>query len=252
MSAQKWDAGTYRRNASYVSDLATEVLALLDPRRGERILDLGCGEGTLARRLAEAGCEVTGVDASEDLVRAARAAGVDASVLDARHLPYAERFDAVFSNAVLHWIKEADLVIAGVFAALRPGGRFVAECGGHRCVGAIHDALVAELDVRGYDGAAASPWYFPTAEEYGGRLARAGFDVAHIVVVPRPTPLPAGMAGFIETFGGTFVSVLPPAERDAYVAAVCARLEPRLRGSDGAWTADYTRLRFAAYKPEQA
>lgn len=248
MTEQTWDAAVYQRNARYVSDLATPVLELLDPRPGERILDLGCGDGVLTKKLTDLGCVMTGVDASPELVAAARAAGIDATVVDARRLDFSDEFDAVFSNAVLHWIKEADQVIGRVFAALRPGGRFVAECGGHRCVDAVHNALVAELDLRGYDGAAASPWYFPTAEEYGGRLARAGFVVDYIAVVPRPTPLPAGMLGFIETFGGSFVSVLPEDERDAYVADVCTRLEPALRANDGTWTADYTRLRFAARK----
>jgi len=249
VAEQTWNSATYQRNARYVSDLATPVLELLDPQPGERILDLGCGDGVLTKRLADLGCVMTGVDASPDFVQAARAAGVNASVTDARQLDFALEFDAVFSNAVLHWIKEADEVIGRVFAALKPGGRFVAECGGHRCVETIRTALTAELDLRGHDGAAADPWYFPTAEEYGARLRRAGFAVDYIAVVPRPTPLPAGMFGFIETFGGSFVSVLPEDERVGYVADVCARLEPVLRASDGSWTADYTRLRFAARRP---
>src|SRR5690606_32076641 len=114
-----------------------------------------------------------------------------------------------FSNAVLHWIKDADRVIERVHAALRPGGRFVAECGGHRCVQTIVTALEGELDRRGHDGRSANPWYFPTAEEYGARLERAGFDVEYIAVIERPTPLPAGIRGFIETFAGPFVAVLP-------------------------------------------
>lgn len=248
MSTQTWNADNYRRNARYVSDLATPVLELLDPRPGERILDLGCGDGVLTKQLKELGCHVSGVDASPELVQAAVAAGVDAAVLDARRLNFVAEFDAVFSNAVLHWIKEADEVIGRVFTALKPGGRFVAECGGAGCVEKIRSALITELELRGVDGAASDPWYFPTAQDYGERLTRAGFTVEHIAVIPRPTPLPAGMAGFVETFGGSFVSALPESERGAYVTAVCARLEPVLRATDGTWTADYTRLRFAARK----
>lgn len=248
---QTWNADVYRRNARYVSDLATPVIDLLRPRAGERILDLGCGDGVLTKKLADLGCAMVGIDASPDLVAAAVRRGVTASVLDATQLSYYEEFDAVFSNAVLHWIKDADRVIAGVLAALTPGGRFVAECGGHRCVETIHKALIAELDRRGYDGTAASPWYFPTAAEYGARLERAGFEVRYIEVIERPTPLPQGMTGFIETFGGSFVGVLPPAERDAYVADVCSRVASTLRADDGTWSADYTRLRFEAHKPLQ-
>src|SRR5690606_26510860 len=129
--------------------------------------DLGCGDGVITRRLADLGCDMIGIDASPDFVAAAQARGVSASLLDARHLSFDQEFDAVFSNAVLHWIKDADEVIGRVFTALKPGGRFVAELGGHKCVDNIHGALIAELDRRGYDGASYCPWYFPTAEEYG-------------------------------------------------------------------------------------
>ena len=246
---QSWKADVYRRNARYVSELAGPILEILDPKPGEHILDLGCGDGVLTRRLADLGCHMTGGDASPDLVQAAVVNGVHATVMDARELDHDARYDAVFSNAVLHWIREADEVISRVSTALKPGGRFVAECGGHRCIEAIRLALVAELDARGYDGSAHDPWYFPSAEEYGDRLRGAGFVVDNIAVVPRPTPLPGGMAGFIETFGGSFVSALPEGEWEGYVGSVVERLEPTLRSDDGSWTADYTRLRFAARKP---
>lgn len=249
IAVQTWNPDVYHRNARYVSDLATPVIELLQPRPGERILDLGCGDGVLTEKLANLGCIMVGIDASADLVAAAVARGVDASVRDATKLAYEAEFDAVFSNAVLHWIKDADSVITGVGAALKPGGRFVAECGGHGCVATIHQALITELDDRGFDGAAASPWYFPTAAEYRARLERAGFDVNSIEVIPRPTHLPQGMTGFIETFGGSFVGVLPNDQRRAYVADVCERVAPTLRAPDGTWSADYTRLRFEAHLP---
>ena len=248
MSGQIWSASNYERNARYVSDLATPVLELLAAQSGERILDLGCGDGVISKELADFGCDMVGIDASPDLVAAAKARGVNASVLDATAMSFSEEFDAVFSNAVLHWIKDADEVIGRVFTALKPGGRFVAELGGHKCVDNIHAALIAELDRRGYDGVSFCPWYFPTADEYGDHLARHGFEVEYIAVVPRPTPLPAGLAGFIETFGGSFVKALPEAERSDYVADVGRRLEKTLRSDDGTWVADYTRLRFVARK----
>jgi len=247
-SRQTWNAEVYERNARFVSDLGMPVVALLDPQPGERILDLGCGDGVLTQKLAGLGCELVGIDSSPELVQAASSLGLDVAVLDAKEMGFDDEFDAVFSNAVLHWIDEPDRVAGNVFRALRQGGRFVGECGGHRCVETIHSALKRELDNRGYDGAAASPWYFPTAEDYGSRLADAGFRVEYIEIIPRPTRLPGDLLGLLETFAGSFTSVLPAPERTAYLEDVRARVKPALCDEDGTWTADYTRLRFKAFK----
>ena len=248
MTEQTWNPETYDKNARFVSDLGMPVVELLDPQPGERILDLGCGDGVLTKKLEDRGCELVGIDSSPELVQAALALGLSASITDATEMDFCAEFDAVFSNAVLHWIRDADRAIRNVFQALRPRGRFVAECGGHKCVETIQSALVTELDRRGYDGWAASPWYFPTAEEYEDRLVRAGFRVHYIEVIPRPTRLPGDISGFLETFAGSFISVLPASERPAYVEDVRRRIKPSLCGDDGVWTADYTRLRFKAYK----
>lgn len=245
---QNWNAEVYQRNARFVSDLAMPVVELLNPQPAERILDLGCGDGVLTRKLEDMGCELVGIDSSPELIQAALALGLDATVQSAIEMDFHEEFDAVFSNAVLHWIKDADRLLQRVFEALRPGGRFVAECGGHKCVETIQTALITELEMRGYDGWAANPWYFPTAREYGDRMRQAGFDVRYIEVMPRPTQLPGDIAGFLETFAGSFVSVLPDPDREAYIKDVRNRLKPSLRGEGGVWTADYIRLRFEAYK----
>ncbi|MGZ6511243.1 MAG: class I SAM-dependent methyltransferase [Actinomycetota bacterium] len=248
-SSQTWDPAVYAKNARFVSDLGQPVVELLAPRPGERILDLGCGDGVLTRRLADLGCDVVGVDASAPLVDAARALGLDARVMDGRALEFGPEFDAVFSNAVLHWMKEATPMIEGVYRALRPGGRFVAECGGYGCVDQIHRALIDGLDRRGYDGRGASPWYFPTTEAYGHELAEAGFEVTYLALIPRPTPLPGDVLGWLETFSESFTRVLPPDERRPYLEEVRARLQPTLCDAEGKWTADYVRLRFSARKP---
>ena len=245
-SAQTWDPATYARNARFVSDLGSPVLALLAPRPGERILDLGCGDGVLTRRLVEIGCEVVAVDGSAPQVEAARALGLDARLMQAEGLTFDAEFDAVFSNAVLHWIKRADAVIAGVHRALKPGGRFVAELGGHGCVDTIRTALVAALNRRGLDGEARVPWYFPTPDDYGARLEQAGFHVDSLALIPRPTPLPGDIAGWLETFALSFLDGLEGEARAEYLSEVRAALEPALRGPDGVWIADYVRLRFAA------
>src|SRR6185436_232450 len=143
--AQTWDPADYARHARFVSDLGSPVVELLAPQPGERILDLGCGDGVLTRKLVELGCHVVGVDSSAAQIEAAKALGLDARVMSGEALEFDGEFDAVFSNAALHWIKRADAVIAGVHRALRPGGRFVAELGGHGCVDKIRTELVAAL-----------------------------------------------------------------------------------------------------------
>jgi len=250
MSAgQTWDPQRYERHARFVSDLGAPVVELLAPRPGERILDLGCGDGVLSEKLVALGCQVVGVDGSAPQIDSARGRGLDAQVMDGHALTFDGEFDAVFSNAALHWMKRADDVIAGVWRALRPGGRFVAECGGHGCVARIKGALIAALERCGVDGRAADPWYFPTAEEYRARLEAGGFTVDFIALIPRPTPLPGDITGWLETFAESFTAALPPAARPAFLEEVRAALRPDLCDADGNWTADYVRLRFAARKP---
>jgi SAM-dependent methyltransferase len=247
-STQTWDPERYARNARFVSDLAGPVVELLDPRPGERILDLGCGDGVLTAKLAAMGCEMVGVDGSGPQIEAARKLGLDARVMDGEKLAFEDEFDAVFSNAALHWMRNPEAVIAGVKRALRRNGRFVAELGGYGCVAKIKKALVEALNRRGLDGEGAVPWYFPTVEEYSGLLKKAGFSVRYMALVPRPTPLPGDVTGWLETFAESFLSRLPAAECPAYVAEVREALRPLLADAEGKWTADYVRLRFVAIK----
>jgi len=247
MATQTWNSEGYARNARFVADLGTPVLELLAPRRGERILDIGCGDGVLTKRIADLGCEVVGLDSSAELVDSARRLGLEVIEKSAAEMDFNLKFDAVFSNAALHWIKDADAVIAGVARALRPQGRFVAEMGGHGCVRTLQRALIEELERRGYDGEAANPWYFPTVEDYGARLAAAGFKVDYIALIARPTPLPGDVMGWLVTFCGCFTGLLPSEERGDYLECVRRRIEPLLCDPSGRWTADYVRLRFAAH-----
>lgn len=248
-NTQTWDPERYARNARFVTDLGMAVVNLLAPQPGERILDLGCGDGVLAAKLAEMGCEVVGVDASEMQVEAARKLGVDTRVMAGEALQFHDEFDAVFSNAALHWMLRPDEVIAGVWRALRRGGRFVAEMGGHGNVEAIRAALVGALQGRGINGESLVPWYFPTIEDYSARLRKAGFVISYISLFPRPTPLPGDLISWLENFAENFLRALPAAERPAYIKEVREALRPKLCDADGNWTADYVRLRFAAQKP---
>ncbi|APX92344.1 SAM-dependent methyltransferase [Halomonas sp. 1513] len=243
---QHWNADDYARHADFVPTLGSEVVKLLAPQAGERILDLGCGDGALTERLAKLGVDVLGVDASEAMVAAARERGLTARQLDAHQLPFDHEFDAVFSNAALHWMLEPQAVIAGVKRALKPGGRFVAEFGGHGNVAAICTALLASLQFRGISARGRHPWYFPTAEEYRRLLENAGFRVEEIALIPRPTPLSTGMAGWLETFANPFLHGLDEDVREAVLENTLTLLAHSLRDDTGHWSADYVRLRVRA------
>ena len=245
--SQTWSAGGYARHAPFVPALGAPLIDRLDPRPGERILDLGCGDGVLTEQIAQRGAATVGVDASPGMIEAARARGLDARLMNVERLTFAEEFDGVFSNAVLHRVKDTDALIAGVYRALRQGGRFVGEFGGHTNIAAISVALRAVLPTHGVD--APADWYYPTPAEYRSRLEAQRFIVNEIALVPRPTPLPTGMAGWLETFRGTLLDTLPPEKRQAAKDEVIELLRPSLCDERGQWTADYVRLRFTAQKP---
>lgn len=244
---QAWQAGSYDEHARFVSDLAGPVLEWLAPRPGERILDLGCGDGVLAAELMRRGCSVVGVDASDDLLLAARARGVDARRMDGQALEFDSQFDAVFSNAALHWMTRAEEVISGVARALKPAGRFVAEFGGHGNVAAIVTAMRATALRRGGDAALAGPWFFPSVEVYRGMLEDRGFMVRRIGLYPRPTPLKTGLAAWLKVFRRPFFAQYGCAEDDV-LAEVEDLLRPILRDARGDWSADYVRLRVEAIR----
>ncbi|WP_094556752.1 class I SAM-dependent methyltransferase [Synechococcus sp. 1G10] len=249
-SQQLWHPESYAARGRFVSDLGAPVLELLDPRPDERVLDLGCGDGALTEQLVARGARVIGVDASSAMVAGARARGLDARMLDGQALTFEAAFEAVFSNAPLHWMLEPERVIAGVHRALVPGGRFVAELGGHGNVAAIHGALERALIARGLT--APRDTFFPTPEHYGGLLEAGGFKVESIALIPRPTPLPGDIGDWITTFAHGFLAPLPPEERPDLVAEVALALRHQLFGVDGIWRADYMRLRFRAIRQEAA
>jgi trans-aconitate methyltransferase len=246
---QTWNPDQYSRNARFVSELGLPVVEMLAPRAGERILDLGCGVGPLTKKLADLGCQVVGVDASQEMITAAQSLGLNAYVMNGHALQYENEFDAVFTNAALHWMKQPDKVIAGVWKALKPGGRFVGEFGGHGNVATIVAALESMLVKRGIDAKPLNPWYFPDVDEYNDRLQECGFTVKTIMLVPRPTPLPGHLVGWLETFAKSFTAALPASEHIQYLEEAAAMCRTNLSNTDGSWTADYVRLRFIAVKP---
>ena len=245
---QTWDPGEYARHARFVSELGQPVIDLLNPKPGERVLDLGCGDGALTERLLAAGCQVVAVDSSPEQVWASLERGIDARILDARALGFEDEFDAIFSNAVLHWIPDADLALQQIRKALVPSGRLVAEFGGAGCVSVIRNALGTALSRRGIDSSHANPWYFPTGDEYRARLEAHDFQVDMLSVFPRPTPLPSDITLWLEIFAKAFLETVSKSERPQLLTEVRDLLEPALRTAEGVWVADYVRLRTAATK----
>jgi len=245
--SQTWSPASYQQNAAFVPALGAPLLAQLAARPGERILDLGCGDGTLTEQIAAAGASVIGIDASTEMVAGAKSRGLDARVLDATKLPFDSEFDAVFSNAVLHWISDADAVLGGVFRALKPGGRFVGEFGGHTNIAAISVAMRAVF--ARHNLPYTRHWYYPSDEEYRERLEANGFVVQDIRLFPRPTPLPTGMSGWLRTFAGAQLNSVPAADRESIEQEIVDLLRPSLCDQRGRWTADYVRLQFTAHKP---
>ncbi len=248
-TTQSWDAEQYGRQGRFVAELAGGVFDLLAPKIGERILDLGCGDGALTAKIAATGAEVVGVDSSASMVEAARSLGLDASVVNAESLPFEPEFDAVFSNAALHWMRNQEAVLTGVHRALRPGGRFIAEMGGHGNIAAIRVALAAVLKQWGLDANSMENNLFPTDKQYRAKLESAGFAVEEIALIPRPTPLPeTGMRGWLETFRRGLLEQLPAERRDRAIEETVTLLKPVLYTEETGWTADYVRLRFRARK----
>ncbi len=245
---QTWDPHAYAKNGAFVHGLAGGVLEWLAPQPGEHILDLGCGDGQLTTRLVAAGANVQGIDASSAMVEAACARAIDATQAPAEQLPLTDAsFDAVFSNAALHWVQGQDAMISEVHRVLRPDGRFVAEMGGQGNVAAILVALMAVLERYGFAAAEKGVNYYPTPESYTRRLARHGFEVERIALIPRPTPLESGgMSEWLKTFRRGVLEQIPEPTRDIVINETCSLLEPVLRDEDGHWIADYVRLRFIA------
>ncbi|MCA9530121.1 MAG: class I SAM-dependent methyltransferase [Myxococcales bacterium] len=244
-----FQADVYAQNARFVPALGVPAVDLLDPRPGERVLDLGAGDGALSHEIVARGAEVVALDASPSMVEAARATGLDARVGDAQALDVDGPFDAVFSNAALHWMPRADAVARGVFEVLRPGGRFVAELGGHGNCAAIRVALHAAIEHAGGSSDGVDPWYFPTAEAHRAVLERAGFVVESIAAHCRPTVLPTGFAGWMATFAADHLARVPASAREATLADAVRRVETVLVDASGRAVADYVRLRFRAHRP---
>lgn len=259
MPNQQWNPTTYNANAHFVPTLGKQLLELLNPQKGERILDLGCGDGTLTKELVREHFNVVGIDASPEMIRAAQANGVDAILLDAENMfndgaedigKFDNAFDAVVSNAALHWMNDHYAVVRNVWRALKPGGRFVAECGGEGCIRIIREGMKIALAKRGVDYKSRNPWKYPELGMFSKILENQGFKVGYIARIDRPTPLPTGLRGWLDVFANAHTRGFSPEEREQFYLDVEDYCSPRLLDKEKGWIADYVRLRFLAEKPK--
>jgi trans-aconitate methyltransferase len=242
-STSKWDAAHYARVGAFVAELGGAALDLLNPQPGERIVDVGCGEGTLTRKMMDRGATVLGIDNSPEMIAAARAKGVDALLLAAEDMQFFAEFDAAFSNATLHWVLHKEQAARAIFRALKGGGRFAGEMGGEGNIRRLRDALDEELIIRGYvPPVEASNWY-ASPHEFAEVYEAAGFREVDARLIERPTPLEHGVGAWVTTFrkGWLDRAGVPDEERAGIGDAVADRF-----GSD---VADYVRLRFIMRKP---
>ena len=242
-STSKWDAADYGKVGAFVAELGSAALDLLDPQPGERILDVGCGEGTLTRKIVERGATVLGVDNSSEMIAAARAKGVDALLLPAEDMQFFAEFDAAFSNATLHWVLQKEQAARAIFRALKAAGRFAGEMGGEGNLEKLREALDDELIIRGYaPPVEASNWY-ASPEEFAEVYETAGFGEIDARLIERPTPIEHGVAAWVTTFrkGWLDRAGVPEEQRGEIGAAVADRI--------GSNVADYVRLRFIMRKP---
>ena len=242
-STSRWDAADYARVGRFVADLGEAALDLLDPKMGERILDIGCGDGALTHKIVERGADMVGVDNSPSLVAAARAIGLDVIELDAADMAFDAEFDAAFSNAALHWMLDKDRVAQATFRALRQGGRYAGEMGGDGNLARLRQTLDAELVARGYPPPLESSNWYPSVEEFAAVYEAAGFTEVDARLIERPTPMPNGIGQWVTTFrrGWLDRAGVPEDER--------AEIGEAVADTVGSPTADYVRLRFIMRKP---
>ena len=243
-STSQWDAADYARVGGFVPALGAAALELLDPQPGEHILDIGCGDGTLTLKIKEAGADVVGIDNSLSMVAAAKAKGLDARLMDAADLKFAEAFGAAFSNATLHWVLDKERAARAIWFALKHDGRFAGEMGGQRNLSRLRRALDDELVARGFGPPTYAANWYPAPEEFAAVYEQAGFKDIEARLIERPTELEHGVAAWVTTFRAGWLdrAGVPHEDRQAIADAVATRV--------GSNSADYVRLRFIMRKPK--
>jgi len=243
----QWNPKTYNKHTAFVSQLALPVVELLNPKEGETILDVGCGEGTLALEIERRGAKVIGVDMSAQMVAEAKNNGVEAYVGSVTDLPYEDVFDAVFSNAMLHWVKDARSAVQNIGKSLKRGGRFVCEFGGegnaYHLVSAMEKVFANHPEFGVFD----NPWYFPSIEAYTTLLESEGFKVEYMEIIPRPTPMDDIMH-WLDIFANGVTEHLTPEQFETFKVECRDILKEKIYSEKEGWMLDYKRLRVRAVK----
>jgi trans-aconitate methyltransferase len=225
-----------------------ELIALLSPVAGDKILDLGCGDGFLAEKIAKMGCDVTGVDSSQAQVNASKRRGVSTFVGNGECLGVMGEFDGVLSNAALHWMPEPGKVIANIWHNIKPGGVFVGEMGAEGNVSTVVRTLYSLLKARGYSGELYNPWYFPSEDEYKALLVAQGFKIHTVFSFSRPTKIEGDLVSWLRIFAQSFMTPIAREEQESFYKEVQEELRPCLYSDENGWVVDYVRLRFKAYR----
>jgi len=243
----KWNPKSYNRHTSFVSQLALPVVDLLEPKEGERVLDVGCGDGTLAVEIERRGAKVVGVDLSREMVEACKANGIEAYIGSVTALPYNKKFDAVFSNAMLHWVKDAKLAVQNIAKSLKPNGRFVCEFGGKGNAFALVSAMEEVFAKHPEFGVFDNPWYFPSVDEYKALLESEGFRVEYAKLIPRPTPMD-DIINWLDIFANGITKHLSKEQFETFKIECKDLLKDKLYTEKEGWVIDYVRLRVKATK----
>jgi len=242
-----WNPKNYNKHTAFVSQLALPVVNLLDPKKEEKIFDVGCGEGTLSVEIERRGAKVIGIDMSQEMIDFSKAKGLEAYVGTVTDLPYDSQFDGVFSNAVLHWVKDARTVVQNIAKVLKRGGRFVCEFGGegnaYYLVNAMEEVFAYHPEFGKFD----NPWYFPSVEAYTSLLESEGFNVEYIEIIPRPTPMD-DISNWLDIFANGVTSHLTAEQFEVFKKETTKILKPTIFSEDKGWVLDYKRLRVKAVK----
>lgn len=249
------DATGYDSSFKYVSEFGAELLQLLRPQENERVLDIGCGTGDLTKMIADSGADVMGIDNSAAMIAQARCKFPDITFVEANAVTYQTKtpFDAVFSNATIHWIKESDKLLVNILNLLRPDGRFIAEFGARNNVRLITDGIIKALQNSGYPFEVKNfPWFFPELYQYVSMMENAGLTVVYASYFDRPTKLAgaAGLRNWIKMFAGSFFQGIPESEHEEILCNIEDSLKKDLF-RDGFWNIDYKRLRVKGIKTER-
>jgi len=242
-----WNPENYNKHTSFVSALAMPVVDLLDPKEGEHILDIGCGDGTLAIEIERRGAKVVGVDMSAEMIEVCKSRGIEAYVGSVTALEYTDAFDAVFSNAMLHWVKDAKGAVQNIAKVLKVGGRFVCEFGAegnaYHLVSAMEEVFTNHPEFGDFN----NPWYFPSVETYTELLESEGFNVEYIEIIPRPTPMD-DISNWLDIFANGVTSHLSVTQYEVFKKETTNILKSKIYTEEEGWMLDYKRLRVKAIK----